>query len=292
MLFPIEICENIIDSCRSPRPWWPQTALAKTGSYRTWISCALTCRAWLARSRYNIYYMVELRWAYQVEMLLRTFGESPALADWVVILVVRGEKLRDRRYSDSDRYIPFIQHPLPQYLRKCRLLLLDIDHHCYPAWFIRSIPRVYSGVIGLDLLNTSNIVSLSFKNPEYHLRWISSFPNLRRLATPSYKVKSLDVNIVGYRPPQLEDLLFYPVQILSPRDIDVLMLLARGGSIVNLVLSIQDLDMNIDDISIGHDTQGLSSATEPLPCWRPLPFCEYGAGEEDGYRTYSKRSKP
>ncbi|TFK86363.1 hypothetical protein K466DRAFT_155897 [Polyporus arcularius HHB13444] len=56
MLFPIEICENIIDSCRSPRPWWPQTALAKTGSYRTWMSCALTCRAWLARSRYNIYW--------------------------------------------------------------------------------------------------------------------------------------------------------------------------------------------------------------------------------------------
>ncbi|KAI0710620.1 hypothetical protein C8Q76DRAFT_798167 [Earliella scabrosa] len=76
-LFPIEVCEYIIDSCRAGLRGGSNV------SYATWCQTALVCSAWLPRSRFNLFYEVELTADSHVGLLLRTLQETPHFADMV-----------------------------------------------------------------------------------------------------------------------------------------------------------------------------------------------------------------
>ena len=147
-------------------------------------------------------------------MLLRTLTENPALADLVVILAARPPKALDNGHGlpgveMSDWYIPIIEHPLPSCLRNCRSLILDIDLHLYPAWFTSIIPRIYSAVVDLNLLNTTLPYSWSKVPASTLLLFVSSLPNLRRLAVCESALafnmhESLDVTALQSRQSKLE----------------------------------------------------------------------------------------
>ncbi|KAH9886227.1 hypothetical protein C8Q73DRAFT_283667 [Cubamyces lactineus] len=72
--FPQEIYDILIDHCRRDTP--------------TLLQCALTCRAWLPRSRYNLYHIVILRQREQLTGFSRTLAIAPQIADLVQELVL------------------------------------------------------------------------------------------------------------------------------------------------------------------------------------------------------------
>ncbi|KAI0330025.1 hypothetical protein GY45DRAFT_1303713 [Cubamyces sp. BRFM 1775] len=72
--FPQEIYDIIIDKSRR--------------SSSTLLQCALTCRAWFPRSRYNLYHTTILRQGEQLYGFSRTLASSPQIADLVQELVL------------------------------------------------------------------------------------------------------------------------------------------------------------------------------------------------------------
>lgn len=63
LVMPIEIHERVIDAVRT--------------NYTTLLQCALTCRAWLPRSRYNLFCRPILRSVVQLSLFLRTLRNHP-----------------------------------------------------------------------------------------------------------------------------------------------------------------------------------------------------------------------
>ncbi|KAI0712706.1 hypothetical protein C8T65DRAFT_739282 [Cerioporus squamosus] len=89
-LLPIQVCENIIDSCD-----WSFV------DYATLRYCGLTCTAWLPRSRLNLYHSVKLIGPYKLDLFLRTLKAHPYLFNFVRELEIG---------SSAERpYVPFAQ---------------------------------------------------------------------------------------------------------------------------------------------------------------------------------------
>ncbi|KAI0925674.1 hypothetical protein AcV5_008350 [Taiwanofungus camphoratus] len=70
-IFPIEIFERIIDFLSGDHPFWLDR---QTLSY-----CALTCRAWLPRSRYHLFHDVTIRNSRQLYRFAKQLTASPHL---------------------------------------------------------------------------------------------------------------------------------------------------------------------------------------------------------------------
>ena len=110
---PIDICEQIIDTCRgSGFPWW------REDSYETWCRSALVCYAWRPRSQYNLLREVVFERASQVALLIRTLLDRPHLAKLVRTIGVSPLHAN----PVPAQYIPFAQTPLPQLLENCATL--------------------------------------------------------------------------------------------------------------------------------------------------------------------------
>ena len=145
-LFPIEVCEYIIDSCRAGLRG------GSNASYATWCQTALVCSAWLPRSRFNLFYEVELTADSHVGLLLRTLQETPHFADMVVRLAVyHGAK--------NPTYVPFSRLSRPQLLKKCVVLdLSEVYWDLYPPRYSDTCLYGWSGMVVLRLKIQSRVL--------------------------------------------------------------------------------------------------------------------------------------
>lgn len=93
-------------------------------SYPHWCNTACVCRAWIDRSRFNLFYKVELNKESHVDLLLQTLKMHPSLAILVSILAVS---------HGVAEYVPFARKPLPELLKNCTTLILtDVLWELYP----------------------------------------------------------------------------------------------------------------------------------------------------------------
>ena len=79
---PVELWETVVDSCCEPQVFDIHL------SYPHWCACALTCRAWLPRSRFNILYEVQLRSERGVDLLVRALADNPFFTDMIISLTI------------------------------------------------------------------------------------------------------------------------------------------------------------------------------------------------------------
>ncbi len=122
-LLPIKVCENIMDSCD-----WSFV------DYTTLRSCALTCTAWLPRTRLNLYHSVKLIGPRKLELLLRTLRAHRYLCSFVRDLEVGS--------SAEQPYVPFAQLFIVQNLRHLERLTLWLDWDGYPPHFHKFVAQL------------------------------------------------------------------------------------------------------------------------------------------------------
>ncbi|KAI0673233.1 hypothetical protein C8Q78DRAFT_710390 [Trametes maxima] len=127
---PPEMWEFILDHCRgeiSLNSSFVEMRLEPVfDTYATLCACCLVTRAWLPRSRLNLYSTVIFQHFAQVERLLAALYRHPFLADHVHTLCV---------YADNV-YIPFARSELVRRLRCVRTLVLNLDWRLYPPQYL------------------------------------------------------------------------------------------------------------------------------------------------------------
>ncbi len=118
---PIEICEHVIDACyEDPDDSW----LHKT-SYRTCRQTAVVCYGWLPRTQLNLLRHIKICSASRLDLLLRTFSDTPHLADLVSGVMISQLK---------EEYMPFAQLLNPQLLRNCiRMQFIGTAWEAFPS---------------------------------------------------------------------------------------------------------------------------------------------------------------
>ena len=163
---PIDVCEQIIDTCRGSRfPWW------RDDIYQTWCRSALVCYAWRPRSQYNLLREVVFERASQVALLIRTLLDRPHLAKLVRTIGVSPLHAN----PVPAQYIPFAQTPLPQLLENCATL-----HLIRTAW--DHYPPIYADT---GLYPWQNITHFSVTLTPFTAtsiwRYVWSLPMLRNL---------------------------------------------------------------------------------------------------------------
>ena len=159
---PIDICEAIIDACGC------ENYLRLR--YTTLRACALTCKPWHPRSRYNLLGRVRFRRPQQVESFLETIIADPPLADLVHELHITPAD------AHHHGFFPIANPPLVKRLRSLRKLVLgQLD------W--NSLPPFYHAFIGnfntISVLEISNIV---FHAPGDLARLVWFLPKLNELS--------------------------------------------------------------------------------------------------------------
>ncbi|KAI0357764.1 hypothetical protein OH77DRAFT_1297995 [Trametes cingulata] len=133
--FPIEVCERIIDCCFDFRDHWDK--------YDALRACALTCSAWLPRSRYNLFYKVLLDCREKCDQYLAVVAEHPERARWVRVLEI----------SATIHYCPISQLIAPHRHANCHELLLWVAWKSFPPHYIYK-------VLGPLLRHCTNITKL------------------------------------------------------------------------------------------------------------------------------------
>ncbi|KAI0641940.1 hypothetical protein C8Q79DRAFT_1013843 [Trametes meyenii] len=121
---PNEVWDDVIDYCRSRSTgFFFGTSETPLGlSYDVFRTCCLTCRAWVPRSRRNLYTILRFRRAFQVDTCFATITAHPFLADYVRVI-----------WADSqEEYIPFARTDMVLKLRNVQSLMLDGDWKPYP----------------------------------------------------------------------------------------------------------------------------------------------------------------
>ena len=175
---PTEVWERVIDLCRThyhldgTRNMHLEVRLRTDGTYETWRMCSLVCKSWLPRSRYNLLAEICISRPEQIDKLLRTLENHPALAEHVVKLTVSLPP------DATTAYIPFNRKPLSRVLSKCQVLdLRGVDwRHYHPRWHdLHSVPHL-SWVHIVELL-----LPIDYLTPGGAARLIWSHPALTRL---------------------------------------------------------------------------------------------------------------
>lgn len=109
-LLPIDICEEIIDACG-------QENFIRS-RYLILSACALTCKGWHPRSRYNLFQRVRFRHPNQIIRFLESITTQPFLADLVVELHVTPAE------AHRHGFFPFADPLLVQKLHSVQKLAL------------------------------------------------------------------------------------------------------------------------------------------------------------------------
>lgn len=109
-LLPIDICEEIIDACG-------QENFIRS-RYLILSACALTCKGWHPRSRYNLFQRVRFRHTNQIKRFLEAITTQPFLADLVVELHVTPAE------AHRHGFFPFADPLLVQKLHSVQKLAL------------------------------------------------------------------------------------------------------------------------------------------------------------------------
>ncbi len=116
---PDEVCEEIIDNCRS---FMDGGDWSLEESYQVLRACSLACQAWLPRSRLRLYSVLLFRRHRDVGSYLKTLAAYPFLADLPRTMVI----------DSAQEYIPFASEELAQRLPNIRTLWLVLGWARYP----------------------------------------------------------------------------------------------------------------------------------------------------------------
>ena len=122
-LLPIQVCETVIDLCERTLE-----------GYATLLACALTCTAWLPRSRLNLYHSVKIIGPSKLELLLQTLRAHRYLCDFVRELEVGADA--------EEPYVPFAQPFMTHNLRRLERVTLWVDWDGYPPQFQRFVAHL------------------------------------------------------------------------------------------------------------------------------------------------------
>ncbi len=154
--WPVELHERAIDACYD-------STVAISSLYSTWCACAMTCKDWHPRSRYNLLHEVELWSGVQVDLFLRTITDEPSLADLVFKITVSPRKAKD--------HVPFTRFPIPRLLSRCQELRFDLDAQRFPPLYVHSIAH-FSQITDL-------VVTIKGHSTRTFLQLVWSLPKLR-----------------------------------------------------------------------------------------------------------------
>ncbi|KAI0357996.1 hypothetical protein OH77DRAFT_1474701, partial [Trametes cingulata] len=168
---PIDLCEKLIDHCYS-EPCRANLLLNKgedpRSSWRTLFNCALTCRAWLTRSRFNLYTAVILRRPQDIDTFTNTIALHPFLAEFVRVLMVTN-------YNEPGNvYFPFARIELVRNMRCLQSLLMNTH-------YTRTYPPPHRRLIARYPITTLSISVDSFPTPIAFCRFLWAFTRLERL---------------------------------------------------------------------------------------------------------------
>ncbi|KAI0689211.1 hypothetical protein C8T65DRAFT_673207 [Cerioporus squamosus] len=158
---PLEVCETVIDACGC------EDYLRLR--YDTLRACALTCKGWHPRSRYNLLARVRFRRPHQVERFLDTIVADPPLADLVHELhITPAEAHHHGFFSIANPSLVKRLHGLR------KLVLGQFDWNSFPPFYYALIGKFNS----VSTLEVSNIV---FHSPGDLVRLVWSLPKLNEL---------------------------------------------------------------------------------------------------------------
>lgn len=165
---PTELCERIIDFVAdrgegADDMWLPEV-------YPTLQACALTCRAWLARSRFHLFRVVGVgKQGKTFEDFVSLVEANPILQEFVYTFLVHGEA---ERKGSNFRLLPL---KIPRLLRKLTTLNLQNDTLCPQPSFFASL-RQFTNIQQLGFR------SVAFQSVQDFRRMLCSLPNLQELA--------------------------------------------------------------------------------------------------------------
>ncbi|KAI0643876.1 hypothetical protein C8Q79DRAFT_159998 [Trametes meyenii] len=178
--FPIEVCERIIDFLPIVCSSWDERSRAAQ-------ACALTCSAWLPRSRYHIYRSVKLTTEARCKVYLSTVVEHPERARWARSLLVH-----------TKEYLPLSQLLAPHAsLARYEQLLLRVDWRRYPPQYVdRVLVPLLRGCDSVDSLTICFgypcIITLS-----QFLHVLDAMPQLQQLRVFGAAPEVLTWNLVN-----------------------------------------------------------------------------------------------
>ncbi|RPD71940.1 hypothetical protein L226DRAFT_573605 [Lentinus tigrinus ALCF2SS1-7] len=159
---PLELCELILDACG--REFYVRLR------YDTLRACALTCKSWHPRSRYNLLHRVSFRRPQQVDRFLSTITADPTLADLVHELHVTP--------ADAHRH-GFFPIANPRLVTKLRgvheLALRQFNWDTFPPIYYVFVGKYNS----VQRLLISNIV---FHSPRDLVHLVRYLPKLNELS--------------------------------------------------------------------------------------------------------------
>ncbi|KAI0772324.1 hypothetical protein BD413DRAFT_39871 [Trametes elegans] len=158
---PDELCELVIDHCSRGI----DTPDLISDSHSVLRACCLTCRAWLPRSRLQLYSCIRFRRHDQVDAFLETITALPFLGN-------HAEQLSVSPDIATEAYIPFARTELVQRLRRVRTLVLFVSWDKYPPGY-HALAAQYP-ITELHLL-------VSFRRESDLFRVLSAFRNVERL---------------------------------------------------------------------------------------------------------------
>ncbi|KAI0692853.1 hypothetical protein C8T65DRAFT_71317 [Cerioporus squamosus] len=159
---PLELCEFILDACGCE--------FYIRLRYDTLRACALTCKGWHPRSRYNLLHRVSFRRPQQVDRFLSTITANAPLADLVHELHVTP--------ADAHRhgFFPIANPQLVTKLRSVRQLALRQFN-----W--DTFPPIYYVFVGkFNLVSSLEISNIVFHSPRDLVRLVRYLPKLNRLS--------------------------------------------------------------------------------------------------------------
>lgn len=208
---PIEVCERIIDLRTT---YGGRSRISRCPRYLDDLrACALTCRDWLPRSRFNLFRCVRIRKHEKLKSLAKTITDHPFLAEFVrelylgrlvdeelepndysdawLINLLESLDLEDdsavygasmKRCRDSANYLPFADEPLVGALHNVRIITLSsFDWH--------ALHPMYHEVAARYPIVELNIVDGQFRALPDLLRVIWAFRGLQALNLVDVKLE-------------------------------------------------------------------------------------------------------
>lgn len=179
----VEVCEVIIDyvalenNAPIPSGLAPQYQLQRR--QLDLVSCALTCRAWLPRSRYHLATRTLINGRLKLEQTTKLLKASPSQAALIHDLYVCSPPRPYSSLEDSHSFSHW-SHLFPLRLSGVilnleKLVLVDLNwRFLHPSFFVVA-PRLTSTITTLWMYN------LSFNNPGRLTAVLSMMPSLRTL---------------------------------------------------------------------------------------------------------------
>ncbi|GBE88104.1 hypothetical protein BKA93DRAFT_828435 [Sparassis latifolia] len=160
---PLEVYDYIIDLSREES--------SDERNYTTLRSCALTCRAWLARSQYNLFHTVELNTREQLHAFSKLIDQSPRLATFVQELIIKHP-------DDNKPFRLMTIFPIVFARKLPRLRSLTLESP-YATPSVAPFHRIYFIAIHeFASITDLQLFHVEFRSFSDFARLVSNFPNL------------------------------------------------------------------------------------------------------------------